>query len=231
MECLACVLAFVPHDCRAAADGGSWAECASELRRRRARSDAGSGGLGEQGKRRAAATPSRRASPPGARCRRARQVNGFGLRAVFVCAGACACWPSRRTACAGTWASPCRGAARTGYQAAAPGERAGRAERGCDPGFDPWLCAGGEKKREPSRRDAPATAASCPATGTTRRPPRAGARVRTPGRQAHPSAEPRRVLQPEGEGPGREALEPSAGGAPRGRGVARPCVEHVQGEG
>jgi hypothetical protein len=46
---------------------------------------------------------------------------------VFVCAGVCACWPSRRTACAGTWASPCRGATRTGYQAAAPGGRAGRA--------------------------------------------------------------------------------------------------------
>jgi hypothetical protein len=42
--------------------------------------------------------------------------------------------------------------------------------------------------REPSRRDTPAAAASCPATGTTRRPPRAGARVREPGRQAHPSA-------------------------------------------
>jgi hypothetical protein len=44
MECIACVLAFVPHVCRAAADGGSWAGCASELRRRRAKSDAGSGG-------------------------------------------------------------------------------------------------------------------------------------------------------------------------------------------
>jgi hypothetical protein len=77
----------VPQDCRAAADGGSWAGCASELRRRRAKSDAGSGGIGEQGRRRAAATPSRRASPPGARCRRAWKGSGFGRRAVVFGAG------------------------------------------------------------------------------------------------------------------------------------------------
>jgi hypothetical protein len=73
----------------------------------------------------------------------------------------------------------------------------------------------------PSRRGAPAAAASCPATGTTRRSPRARPRDRAPVRPAHPRAAPCRAFQPEDVEPGRLAPEPSAGGAPRGRGAAR----------
>jgi hypothetical protein len=80
-----------------------------------------------------------------------------------------------------------------------------------------------------SRRDAPATAALCPATGATRRPPRADARVQEPGRQAHPSARAEPCVLPEVVELGREAPERNAGGAPHGRGVARPSIEHQLG--
>jgi hypothetical protein len=114
-----------------------------------------------------------------------------------------------------------------------PGGRAGRTgwtrrTCGCSGHRPVALCRWGT--RGPSRRDAPAAAASCPATGTTRRPPLAGARMRAPERPAHPSAEPSRVFQPVGDEPGRVAAEQSAGGAPRGRGAAWTCVEHVRGE-
>jgi hypothetical protein len=68
----------------------------------------------------------------------------------------------------------------------------------------------------PSRRDAPAAEASCPATGTTRRPPRARPRMRALVRLAHPSAEPCRALQLEsGEDWALAARESDAGDAPR----------------
>jgi hypothetical protein len=45
-----------------------------------------------------------------------------------------------------------------------------------------------------------------------------------------PVPEPSRVLLPGDVEPGREAPEPNAGGAPRGRDAARPFVEHLWGE-
>jgi hypothetical protein len=44
-----------------------------------------------------------------------------------------------------------------------------------------------------------------------------------------PVPEPSRMLLPGDVEPGREAPEPNAGGAPRGRGAARPFVEHLGG--
>jgi hypothetical protein len=70
-------------------------------------------------------------------------------------------------------------------------------------------------------------------------------RVRLPGRRAvcrarkrgcknlggkhTPVPEPSRMLLPGDVEPGREAPKPNAGGAPRGRGAARPFVEHLWG--
>jgi hypothetical protein len=86
--------------------------------------------------RRAAGLPCRaRAELSGLSCPRARRRH---TRTMFVC------WPSRQAFCAGARAPPCRRTARTGYQAAAPRERAGtRRARVVVPGFDQWLLAGG----------------------------------------------------------------------------------------
>jgi hypothetical protein len=53
--------------------------------------------------------------------------------------------------------------------------------------------------------------------------------VREPGRQAHPSARAEPCVLPGDVELGREAPEPNAGGAPHGRGVARPFIEHQLG--
>jgi hypothetical protein len=90
----------------------------------------------------------------------------------------------------------------------------GRAGRVVVPGFAPWFLAGGDLG--PSRRDAPPAGASCPATGTTRRPPRASPRMRALVRPAHPSAEPGRALRPgRGEDWALAARGPGAGDATR----------------
>jgi hypothetical protein len=69
----------------------------------------------------------------------------------------------------------------------------------------------------PSRRETPAAAASCPATGPTRRPPHADARVQGPGRQHTPVPEPNRWSLQVSVAPCSCGPERNTGGAPRAR--------------
>jgi hypothetical protein len=152
-----------------------------------------------------------RAELSGLSCPRVRRRH---TRTVLVC------WPSRQAFCAGARAPPCRRAARTGYQAAAPCGQAGtRMARVVVPGFDPCMRADEAWGRR----------------AVTRR--RRRHRARLPGRRAARHARDHGCERPSGRHtpvpsrvvrfsrrvmkPGRLAPEPSAGGAPRGRGAAR----------
>jgi hypothetical protein len=81
----------------------------------------------------------------------------------------------------------------------------------------------------PSRRETPAAAASCPATGPTRRPPRVDARVQGPGRQHTPVPEPNRWSLQVSVARVRVA-QSGTPAARRGRGAAWQIIEHLESE-